>query len=548
MGRNPLTATRRRGMVGAARQQRSVRHRVIAPTEPEIGQPIRGPVGGSGSRIGRCDWSVRRRRVATSGWCARRRRTSVGPEELTGFGREATRGHHRFRPRTRVNVRESADDRVGFGASQGDRPAVHGLRFPTPTIRGEPWPCPPLTRPTHRPFACWPSRSCVGLRRPQGRREGDRAEDVIPERRDRSRRGKPVRGGKLIYGLEADTAGGFCLSEGQLAISGMMIVRAIYDTLTVPNSKGGYSPYLAEKFTHDASYKTWTIKVRDGVTFHDGIEARRPRWSRTTSTPTAASTRAGCHCWPGSRWATSPSVTLKSPMVVEIKTKVPWAAFPAYLYGGSRFGMMAQAQLDDKETCDRKLIGTGPFVFKSWKPNEKLTGVRNEKYWQDAPDGKPYPYADSIEFRPIPEGAQRVNALESGTINVMHSSSPRDISGALNDLRDAGKANILVSQDRAEVGYLMLNSSVAAVRRRSDAPGPRHVDRPQRDQHRPGRRPPDRRRRPVLARNPRLCQEPGVPEVRRGRSQTPRGRLREGRQEGRAHTHPPRRPRDHPAR
>src|SRR5699024_4007575 len=38
--------------------------------------------------------------------------------------------------------------------------------------------------------------------------------------------GDPVRGGKLVYGMEADS-NTFCLSEGQLAISGMLVVRAI---------------------------------------------------------------------------------------------------------------------------------------------------------------------------------------------------------------------------------------------------------------------------------------------------------------------------------
>jgi len=269
---------------------------------------------------------------------------------------------------------------------------------------------------------------------------------------------KPVRGGKLIYALEADTAGGFCLPEGQLAISGMMVVRAVYDTLTVPNSKGEYSPYLAKTITHNSNYTTWDITVRDGVLFHDGtkldgkvvknnLDAYRGKY------PGRPSLLAGFTLGNVS------TVTLKAPMVVEVKTKVPWAAFPAYLYGGSRFGIMAQAQLDDKKTCDRKLIGTGPFVFKSWQPNQKLDAVRNPHYWQIAPDGQPYPYAGSIEFRPIPEGTQRVNALEAGTINAMHTSSTNDISKSLRRLREQKKINMLVSQDHAEVGYLMLNAS-----------------------------------------------------------------------------------------
>ncbi|MDQ6696858.1 MAG: ABC transporter substrate-binding protein [Actinomycetota bacterium] len=270
--------------------------------------------------------------------------------------------------------------------------------------------------------------------------------------------GKPVRGGNLVYGLEADTAGGFCLPEGQLAISGMMVVRAIYDTLTVPNSKGDYSPYLAKSVTHNANYTTWDITLRSGVLFHDGtkldgkvvknnLDAYRGKY------PGRASLLAGFTL------SNISSVTITGPFVVEVKTKVPWAAFPAYLYGGSRFGIMAQAQLDDKKTCDRKLIGTGPFVFKSWQPNTKFDAVRNPHYWQIAPDGKPYPYADSIEFRPIPESQQRVNGLQAGTLNVIHTSSTNDISGPLRSLRNKKAINMMVSQDHAEVGYLLLNAS-----------------------------------------------------------------------------------------
>ncbi len=51
-------------------------------------------------------------------------------------------------------------------------------------------------------------------------------------------------GGDIKFGLEAETTD-YCLSRAQLAISGIQVVAAIYDTLTVPNSKGLPVPYLA---------------------------------------------------------------------------------------------------------------------------------------------------------------------------------------------------------------------------------------------------------------------------------------------------------------
>ncbi|MGI8755185.1 MAG: ABC transporter substrate-binding protein, partial [Acidimicrobiales bacterium] len=82
--------------------------------------------------------------------------------------------------------------------------------------------------------------------------------------------GKPQRGGKLIYGLEAETNDGFCLSSAQLAISGMMVVRAVYDTLTVPNAKGDFVPYLAKSVEPNKDYTEWTITLRPNIKFHDG--------------------------------------------------------------------------------------------------------------------------------------------------------------------------------------------------------------------------------------------------------------------------------------
>ena len=82
--------------------------------------------------------------------------------------------------------------------------------------------------------------------------------------------GKPVEGGSVTYGLEAETLGGFCPPSAQLAAGGIQVFEAIYDTLTVPNDKGDYVPYLAKSVDHNADYTQWTIALRDGIQFHNG--------------------------------------------------------------------------------------------------------------------------------------------------------------------------------------------------------------------------------------------------------------------------------------
>ena len=54
----------------------------------------------------------------------------------------------------------------------------------------------------------------------------------------------------ITFGLEAETTN-YCLSSAQLAISGIQVVSAVYDTLTVVNAKGEAVPYLAKSVTHN---------------------------------------------------------------------------------------------------------------------------------------------------------------------------------------------------------------------------------------------------------------------------------------------------------
>ncbi|MCU1452903.1 MAG: ABC-type dipeptide transport system, periplasmic component [Acidimicrobiales bacterium] len=269
--------------------------------------------------------------------------------------------------------------------------------------------------------------------------------------------GTPVRGGQLVYGLEADTDGGFCLTEGQLAISGMMVVRAVYDTLTMPNAKGDYVPYLAKSVDHNAAYTSWTITLRPGITFHDG--------SPLTAQVVKNNLDAYRGKYPGRSsllflfvLSNIDSISTTGPLSLDVKMKKPWVAFPAYLYSSSRMGIMAQAQLDDKQTCDRKLIGTGPFKFVSWTPHQSLVAVRNPGYWQKAPDGQPYPYVDGITFRPMPDSTVMLNALQTGDANIAHTSSAADI-GKWDTLRKSGALNLLVSEKYGEVAYTLLNSA-----------------------------------------------------------------------------------------
>jgi peptide/nickel transport system substrate-binding protein len=271
--------------------------------------------------------------------------------------------------------------------------------------------------------------------------------------------GTPVPGGDLVYGLEAESSGGWCLSEAQLAASGIQVARAIYDTLTAPDENGEIQPFLAESVTPNETFDSFVIKIRQGVTFHDG--------SPLDAQVVANNLDAYRGAYPARKpllftfvFSNVASVTVTDPTTVTVTTKTPWPAFPWTLWGTGRIGITSQSQLDDPTSCDKQLVGTGPFMQESWTVNQSFKATKNPNYWGKDADGNQLPYLDSIEFRPIIDGAQRVNLLQSGEIQAMHTSFATQI----DTLRSLGDdVNLIESDKFGEVGYYMLNAGEGKV-------------------------------------------------------------------------------------
>jgi peptide/nickel transport system substrate-binding protein len=262
----------------------------------------------------------------------------------------------------------------------------------------------------------------------------------------------PKRGGSAVFALEAETPTGYCLPDATLAASGIQVVNAIYDSLVTLNTKGEYVPYLAETIEHNADYTQWTFTVRDGVKFHDGTPLD------------AAAVKLNMDTYRGVNPNITPrlnvfvlqdiqSVDVSGPLSVTVSLKRPWVAFPSYFVG--RLGIVAPAQLTDRETCSTQPIGTGPFKFVEWRVNDYLKVERNPDYWQEG-----LPYLDEITFKPVPESTTRVNGLTSGEFDLMTTSNSLSIVD-LQERAEQGDIDIIASDKGAEVAYLMLNSGKA---------------------------------------------------------------------------------------
>ncbi len=216
----------------------------------------------------------------------------------------------------------------------------------------------------------------------------------------------PKRGGSLTIGTEAED-NGFNPGVASWDVSGLMYGTTFFDPLVYVDSNGKWKPFLAQSITPNADYTQWTIKVRPNVVFHDGTPC-------DASAIVGSLKAAKASVQLGFFLQNMSSVGNPDSSTVVITCGEPWYAFPYYLQNGIG-SILAPAMVEAKDGGNTHPIGTGPFTFHDWVPNDHATGTRNTRYWMSN-----LPYLDQVTFKPIPDHQARENALRAGNIDIMH--------------------------------------------------------------------------------------------------------------------------------
>lgn len=251
--------------------------------------------------------------------------------------------------------------------------------------------------------------------------------------------GTPKDGGKLVWGLEAETDS-FSPSVGRWALSGHMVASAIFDPLVTVDADGKAVPYLAESITPNADQTVWTLKLHGGIKFHDGEPLDSAAVVKNLEADKASIITSKAMPWVD-------TISTVDPLTVKITTTQPWATLPN-LFASQIGYIAAPSQIDDFHGGDHP-IGTGPFVFKEWVKNDHITATKNPNYWQQG-----LPHLDEIEYRPVPDAQQRVDQLTDGTLDAIDTVTPRSI--------DEIRANPDLKRleyNKGESAFVVLNSS-----------------------------------------------------------------------------------------
>lgn len=253
----------------------------------------------------------------------------------------------------------------------------------------------------------------------------------------------------MVFGVDAEEKG-FSPILGTFDEVGLLYARTVFDTLMILDSSGAPQPNLATSVTPNSDATVWTITVRPNVTFHNG----------TPCDGAAVAANFAAHqasLLTGPALTPIKSVVVTSPLVVTITMKTPWVPFDYYLCGGigSQFAFIAEPNwLKTKSQTDP--IGTGPFVFQEWVPNNHFTATKNPHYWRAG-----LPYLDSITYKPIPDSDQLFASLNSGAVDMIHTTNASTISRMRSNTKLAYCDDSKNIAGEPDMGCMMLNLSKA---------------------------------------------------------------------------------------
>ncbi|MCC5953737.1 MAG: ABC transporter substrate-binding protein [Acidimicrobiia bacterium] len=222
---------------------------------------------------------------------------------------------------------------------------------------------------------------------------------------------EPQYGGRLVYGLMAE-ADGWNPTLSRWSPPALQAAQAMFDTITVIDAEGEWQPNVVQDLESSDDFMTWTITLRDGVTFHDGQ-------------PLDAEALAGHLNF--IRESPLTELTLEPVESIEpvdgdvvVTMNQPWATFPYAM--STQIGHVAHPDWLANHGPDDVPNATGPFVPVSWQKDVRLLAERNDNYWREG-----MPYLSEIEFRPLPNDAERSRALRQGEVAIIQLSDAPEL-------------------------------------------------------------------------------------------------------------------------
>ncbi|MGC3955899.1 MAG: ABC transporter substrate-binding protein [Propionicimonas sp.] len=257
----------------------------------------------------------------------------------------------------------------------------------------------------------------------------------------------------------------------------MVYVQVIEGLMGFAPGSSEVVPVLATDYQVSDDALTYTFKLREGVKFHDGTAfdsaAVKATFDRLINFAADLQPRANGDLRGIGGFgenANIASVEAPDPQTAVFTLRTPQSnllsllAMPAFAIQSPT--ALAAGKADNTETDPTKIsalqggegamVGTGPFKFKEWVPNDHLTIERNADYWNA--DGQAY--LDTVIYKPITDSSASVNALQTGEVDIVLQLAPSDVPV----LQGNADAQLITRPESKGISDLRFNLSFDSVK------------------------------------------------------------------------------------
>ena len=217
---------------------------------------------------------------------------------------------------------------------------------------------------------------------------------------------------------------------------GRVVFTALCDKLFDIDEKLAIQPQLATAFEWSADSKALTLKLRPGVTFHDGekLDATAVKFNIERHKTLPGSNRRG-------ELAPVSTVDVVDAMTVRLNLSAPFSPLLAQL--ADRAGMMVspKAAVAAGDKFGSRPVCSGPFKFVERVAQDRIVLERFAGYWN-----KDAIHFDKLVYTPIPDATVRLANLKSGQLDFIERVASSDIEKIQTDKK-------LKTSRITEIGY-----------------------------------------------------------------------------------------------
>ncbi len=260
--------------------------------------------------------------------------------------------------------------------------------------------------------------------------------EAADSQEDAAMAAEPAMGGTLILASTADIDN-YDPHWNQLIAYAVLIGHNVFEQLTMLDANMSIAPNLATSWDISEDGTEYTFHLRAGAKFHNGRDLTADdvlySFNRITEQETTFASKM------------DPVVSIEAldSATVKFTLQAPWAPF---LEDVALISIVPEEAID---TISKEPIGSGPYRFVEWQPNDRIVLEKNPDY-----SGPMVSHLEGIEIKILPDYAVALTNLEAGSVDAVY-----DVPAADAD-RFRGRDGFVIQTPNASNSLFLLEMAI----------------------------------------------------------------------------------------